>query len=77
MPANLMIVTFFLLNVFIYEPCLAFLISEYSGKISIGFGSVGVIYFNAGMTFYVGRNTWLKRLIANSVVNNMLNHELK
>ena len=73
--ANLIIISFFLLMFLFVSLALAYFLSEYFGKTSMGFGIGGVMYLFVGLVLYVKRESWLKTPLANSIVNNMMNHE--
>lgn len=50
---------------------IAYLISEYTGKISTGFGIVGAFYLLAGIILYIGRERLLKIPIMNIIISNI------
>jgi len=73
--ANLIIFMIFLMMFLFLNLAIAYIISEYTGKIYIGFAAVCIIYLITGILIYVNRDSWLKAPITNSIINKILNHE--
>lgn len=68
----LIIFSIFLCFFLFVSVTIAFLIAEYSGKNSIGFGAVGLFYLLVGVVIYIGKDRLIKIPLMNSLIKNML-----
>jgi hypothetical protein len=73
--SNLAIIFLFLLVFLFFSVALAYVIAEYYGKTSIGFGSVGLLYLLIGIVLYIKRDAWIKLPVSNSLISKLMDHE--
>lgn len=67
--------TFFFVFVFA-SFSLAYFISEYYGKTSLGFVSVTGLYLLTGLLLYFNRNKWMKTPMMNVIIKNFFKHDV-
>jgi hypothetical protein len=73
--SSFIIISIFTMMFLFLNLAVAYVISEYCGKISYGFLSVGIFYFLIGLVLFIKRNSWLKTPFTNSLIKKMLGHE--
>ena len=74
MTSLMLFIIFICFFVFI-SVAVAFLISEYYGKTSIGFGIVGLFYLFVGVVLYLGRERFLKTPLMNLIIRSIFQGE--
>ncbi len=73
--SNLIIVLLFMLMFLFFSLALAWLLSEYFGKTSIGFSLMGCVYLLIGIILVIKKDSWLVNPMMNSMIKKMSEHE--
>ncbi len=67
-----MLLLFFTMVFLFGSIALAFLLSEQTGKYSLGFISVAGLYLILGLIVYLARESWIKKPITNLIIRKLL-----